>query len=185
MTAAILTDESLAVFETRRLSVVKEGREESGHTQVTDDGSEVRVAVSAAALRFEQEFLSTLNGGADVTIARTAPDMTVTFDGNECTYDGPETVPVGQITAKIENQSQKMFGLAIVTLDEGKTFEDLDAWPSVDKPPWAELIIFAEAPERGHSIVAVDVTKGPIFLVCFTAYPEAKIGVLGPVEAGD
>lgn len=185
LAAAILTDESLATFETRRLTVVEEGAEESGHTVVTDDGAEVRVAVSADALCFEEKFLSTLNGGVDVTITRRAADMTIRFDGSGCTYDGPETVSVGQLIANIDNQSQKNFGLAIVRLEEGKTFEDLDVWPSVDKPPWAELIIFAAVSPLGRSTLVADVTEGPIFLVCFTAPPEAKIGVLGPVEVRD
>jgi hypothetical protein len=112
--------------------------------------------------------------------------MTVTFDGNECTY-GPETVSVGEIIVNwnIENQDHEKFGLTIVTLDEDKTFEDLDAWPSVDKPSWARLVVFAEARPGSLSPVVADVTEGPIFLVCFTAYPEAKTGVLGPVEVGD
>jgi len=70
LTAAISVNESLAAIETRKLRVVEEDGQENGHTKVTDDGVEVRVAVSADAPRFEQEFLSTLNGGADVTIAR-------------------------------------------------------------------------------------------------------------------
>jgi hypothetical protein len=114
-------------------------------------------------------------------------DMTITFHGNGCTYDGPEMVSVGQIVANwnIENQDHEKCGLAIVTLDEGKTFEDLDAWPSVDKPPWATLVSFAETGPGGDSPAVADVTDGPIFLVCFTAYPEAKVGVLGPVEVVD
>jgi hypothetical protein len=84
----------------------------------------------------------------------------------------------------IENQNHDKYGLAILTLDEAKTFEDLDAWPSVDKPSWAKLITFAEARLDSLSPVVADVTEGPIFLVCFTAYPEAKVGVLGPVKVG-
>ena len=95
-------------------------------------------------------------------------------------FDGPIIV-----NWNIENQDREKFGLAIVTLDEGKTFENLDVWPSVDKPPWATLVAFAEACPGSLSPMVADVTEGPIFLVCFTAYPEAKIGVLGPVGDGD
>jgi hypothetical protein len=38
-------------------------------------------------------------------------------------FDGPDHRELN-----IENQDHEKFGLAIVRLDEGKTFEDLDAW---------------------------------------------------------
>ncbi len=178
--AAMVADESLASFETRRLSVVEEGRREQGHVIEDEGGAEVRVANSIDARRFEEDFLSTLNGGREVTVAEQIPDVVVTSNGSNCAYDGPETVAVGDLTAATENQSDGRVGLAAVTLDEGKTFEDLEAWPSVNKPPWAELIGFAEGPARGHSVAVIDVTKGPIYLVCLT--PGSKLAVLGPVE---
>lgn len=61
LAAAVLTDESLAVFETRTLTVVEAVGPESGWTQTAADGREVRVAVSADGKRFEQVFLDTLN----------------------------------------------------------------------------------------------------------------------------
>jgi pyrimidine-specific ribonucleoside hydrolase len=179
-TAAILADESLASFETRRLSVAEEGREEQGHVIEDAGGVAVRVAASIDARRFEEDFLSTLNRGGEVSIAEQVPDIVITSDGTNCAYDGPETVPVGDLTATIENQSDGRVGLAAVTLDEGRTFDDLDAWPSVNKPPWAELIGFAEGPARGRSVAVINVTKGPIYLVCLT--PKSKLAVLGPVE---
>ena len=117
----------------------------------------------------------------------TTPDptvMTVTVEGGKCTYSGPTTVTAGTITVNwnIVGQNHDKYGLAIVTLDEGKTFEDLDAWPSVGKPPWAELLAFREKSTEGHTTVETNVTKGPFFMVCFTAYPEKKAEVLGPVD---
>jgi len=61
LTAAILTDESLAQFETRRLTVVDQEGPESGRTRPDENGAQVRVAVSADAGRFEQAFLEALN----------------------------------------------------------------------------------------------------------------------------
>jgi len=182
-TAAILVDESLASFATRRLSVVEEGREEQGHVIEGEGGAEVKVATSIDARRFMQDFLSTLNGGGEVIIAEPTPDAVVTSDGTSCIYEGPEVVPIGELTLMIENESDGAVVLAVVTLDEGKTFEDIDDWPSVNKPPWAELIGFAEGPAHGHSVAAIDVTEGPIYLVCLT--PESKLGVAGSVEVED
>jgi hypothetical protein len=82
----------------------------------------------------------------------------------------------------VQSRAHDLFGLAIVTLDEGKTFQDLDAWPSTDQPPWTTLLSFAEAsPGSGLRTVWVPAQKRPIFMVCFTAYPETKTTVLGPV----
>jgi pyrimidine-specific ribonucleoside hydrolase len=61
LTAAILTDNSLATFETRNLTVIEEEGNQSGRTQASEGGAPVRVAVDVEAERFEQMFLDTLN----------------------------------------------------------------------------------------------------------------------------
>lgn len=61
LAAAILTDNSLAAFETRNLTVIEEEGNQSGHTQASESGVPVRVAVDVEAERFEQLFLDTLN----------------------------------------------------------------------------------------------------------------------------
>jgi inosine-uridine nucleoside N-ribohydrolase len=61
LAAAILTENSLATLENRRLVVIEEEGSESGRTQVNANGASIRVAVSADSERFEQLFLDTLN----------------------------------------------------------------------------------------------------------------------------
>ena len=61
LAAAILTDNSLAVFETQNLTVIEEEGDQSGRTQASESGAPVRVAVDVEAERFEQLFLDTLN----------------------------------------------------------------------------------------------------------------------------
>ncbi len=61
LAAAILTDNSLAAFETRNLTVIEEESNQSGRTQASESGAPVRVAVDVEAERFEQMFLDTLN----------------------------------------------------------------------------------------------------------------------------
>jgi pyrimidine-specific ribonucleoside hydrolase len=61
LAAAILTNEGLGTFETKRLSIVTQEGPESGRTLLAANGSTVRVAVSADGSRFEQLFLDTLN----------------------------------------------------------------------------------------------------------------------------
>jgi inosine-uridine nucleoside N-ribohydrolase len=61
LAAAILTDNSLAAFETRNLTVIEEESNQSGRTQASESGAPVLVAVDVEAERFEQLFLDTLN----------------------------------------------------------------------------------------------------------------------------
>lgn len=61
LAAAILTDNSLATFETKTLIVVEEEGIDSGRTQVSEGGASIRVAVNADGERFEQLFLDALN----------------------------------------------------------------------------------------------------------------------------
>jgi len=113
--------------------------------------------------------------------------MTVTFTGEKCSYDGPQQVTAGEIVVDwiVDNEDHDRYGLAVVTLDEGKTFADLDAWPSTDQPPWLQLVDFADVGPGSRLLMVADVEQGPIYFVCFTAYPETKMGTLGPVEVGE
>lgn len=61
LTAAILVDESLARFETRRLAVVAAEGPDSGRVIVQDTGPAVRYAATADKARFEHAFLEALN----------------------------------------------------------------------------------------------------------------------------
>lgn len=61
LAAAILTDNSLAAWQTRKIIVIDEEGPESGRTKPVENGFPVQVAVSADRSRFEDLFLSTLN----------------------------------------------------------------------------------------------------------------------------
>jgi pyrimidine-specific ribonucleoside hydrolase len=60
--AAVLTDNSLATFENKTLTVIEKAGPDSGRTKVNENGASIRVAVNADRKRFEQLFLETLNG---------------------------------------------------------------------------------------------------------------------------
>jgi lysophospholipase L1-like esterase len=112
--------------------------------------------------------------------------ITVTFEGDECVYHDPDAFPAGRISVVLDVEDQKdheEYGLAVLTLDEGKTYEDLDAWSSTDQPTWAQLHgILEEIPQGSRAEMTVTAFEGPLFLVCFTAYPVTKSGTLGPIE---
>lgn len=197
LVAAVATDESLVSLESRKISVVEDEGPEIGRTKESDTGTAVRVALSADPHRFQQEFLETLNGGAQIAIdwsaenvtpTPPAPILTITFSsGNQCTLEGLNTIPAGTNAFNwIEDiQEYEKYGLAVVTLDPGKTIDDLQAWPTTDQPPWVQLVDLEEATPGSRSTLVVDVTQGPIYFVCFYANPETKFGALGPVEVGN
>ena len=111
--------------------------------------------------------------------------ISVTFDGDACSYEGPKTISAGPVRFhwKIEGESRDAYGLALLTLDEDKTFDDLDAWSSTDQPPWSYHITFRERCPSDLSPFEVRLKEGrPIFVVCFTRDPEAKVGVCGPFQ---
>jgi len=61
LAAAILTDNSLAAFETKTLTVIDSEGPESGRTMVSENGTSIRVAVNADRQQFEKVFMDTLN----------------------------------------------------------------------------------------------------------------------------
>jgi inosine-uridine nucleoside N-ribohydrolase len=61
LAAAILSENSLATFENKTLIVIESEGDDSGRTQVSENGAPIRVAVNADGERFEQLFLDTLN----------------------------------------------------------------------------------------------------------------------------
>jgi len=73
LTAAILTDEGLATYQTQNLCVIEEEGPESGRTVVRENCPNIRVAVSADRLKFETVFLDTLNTQLPTVTLTTTP----------------------------------------------------------------------------------------------------------------
>jgi pyrimidine-specific ribonucleoside hydrolase len=117
------------------------------------------------------------------------PLLTFTFRNGTCDYEGPDKLDAGKITLKFsieEGNTDAMDGVAVVgaTIDEGKTFADLDEWPSTDQPPWVDVVSFNEFFPTGNDELdkefSIRLSEGPVFFVCF--FPDAKIGTHGPLE---
>ncbi len=114
------------------------------------------------------------------------PVLVFTFRNGTCDLEGPSSINSGPIKMKIvieEGNEEAMQGVAVVTatLDESKTIADLEAWPSTDKPPWANIISLNEHfPGSLEKEFSVRISSGPAYFVCFL--PDAKIGAHGPLE---
>lgn len=113
-----------------------------------------------------------------------AADMTITFAGETCTYDIPKQLHAGKITVNwiVEPKDHEEFGLAFLTLNNGKTVNDLKAWRGNNPPDWSQLFALRDALPDSRSTVVADVETGPFYLVCFHA--DTTVGVLGPIEVG-
>ncbi|MCB9142529.1 MAG: nuclear transport factor 2 family protein [Anaerolineales bacterium] len=127
-----------------------------------------------------------------IAVAKAEPEQpafTITFDGDQCAYDGPDTLPSGQrITTVLDVTDQnayRSYGFAVVTLYGDKTMADLEAWPSTDQPPWTKLYSLTDDIPQGTRFEEdAWLVDGPVYLVCFTATDQDvfKSDVVGPIE---
>ena len=115
----------------------------------------------------------------------------MTIKENDCTLEGPTTIPHVVLTINLVMDEQKPTesGYALITLKEGKTIEDLKAYPSAVQPDWVNLIHGVHEYTNGthtYTYNYANVTMDQIlYLACFRADPEtgviAKIGAFGPI----
>lgn len=118
------------------------------------------------------------------------PEVTITFSGDTCAYSGSKSLPDKfNINIVVEGQGKTMYGYVLVTLDEGKTIEDLQAWPSSDPPEWLKDNLRETGPVFGPGNTkqildwsSYESVVTPIYFVCFADNPVRKIGALGPIE---
>jgi hypothetical protein len=122
------------------------------------------------------------------------PVFTVTFEGDQCSVSGMDTLTAGQpVTMKLDVTDQDEFdqyGFVMVTLHEGWTKADLEDWKQANQPYFVHSIA---------SIVQVNAGKlveGPKFmpeadsynfkeeayLVCLTAHPLSPSNIVGPIK---
>jgi len=122
----------------------------------------------------------------DATPSASPSEITVTFEGDECIYNGPESVPAGRIPILLDVRDQtahEEYFVGVSTLDEGKTYDDLVAAPfETGLPLWVHDQGSVSADKGTSQSTTVILYEGPMYLVCLTTPPDQKTGVLGPVE---
>jgi hypothetical protein len=116
---------------------------------------------------------------------------TITFSGETCTYSGPKSLSAKfDLNVVVKSQTDTVYGFVIVTLQAGKTIEDLQVWPSVDPPEWLKNMLNDTGPvfasgttKQNVDLAAYSYYSGdPIYFACFADKPTRKIGALGPIE---
>jgi hypothetical protein len=116
-------------------------------------------------------------------------DIVVTFAGGICKYEGPATLPAGELTVTIDakDRDKEAFAAAWFNLAPGKGLSDLiKAQDSPSPPPWADMLALQEAPPGGSKTYSLKVEKGPLYLLCWSGSPDQSRGVgsKGPLEVG-
>ena len=158
LAAALLVDPDLATVEPRTISVLEGARQTHGKTADDPNGAPVNVAVGADPLAFEQEFLSVLNGGANVAPMRPDHDAVIEIGETGCAYAGPTELPEGLAAVQMDNESRAAWNAIVVRIDPDHTFGDLARLvrtfePTDEPPPW--IIFVTESPSApGTSALA-------------------------------
>jgi len=184
LNAAALLDESLLTLEERTVSVITEGGPAEVGTMTDDpDGHPVRVAVAADREAFEASYFTTLMG-EPFTPVDVAPDVTVTFDGDAWTHDFPEELPLGPLVLAFDNSSASPAFVPVVWLLGDATLEDLEAWGSVDQPPFTGLAGLAFAEPGASVLPVVDITYEGTNIVAGVAVEPFSREILTTFEAG-
>ena len=107
-------------------------------------------------------------------------DIVVTFAGGICKYEGPATLPAGELTVTInaQDRDKEAFAAAWFNLAPGKGLSDLiKAQNSPSPPPWADMLALQEAPPGGSKTYSLTLEKGPLYLLCWSGSPDQSRGV--------
>jgi pyrimidine-specific ribonucleoside hydrolase len=180
LAAVTLVDPDVVQTEPRSVAIVESPGSDEGATVESADGVEIEVAVGADRSRFEGDFLTALNDGTPVEANIPAPDLTVTFDGRECTFEGQTSFqsagPTARVVVELVNESE--LGLSLASgLHEGYSWDRLvddAARVETEGPPdyWeltGEVTIEAKTMSGGRVIGALDLAPGTHALACATS----------------
>lgn len=182
LSAAALIDPELVETTRIPLEVIRDGPD-LGRTARSDSGTEMLVALTADAERFEESLISVLNGGIPVSLPERVADIEVSFDGEQCSFEGAASVSSGSLILRAENLSDIEFGVPTLTLEAGYSVQDILDWPESVNPPWSEVVGWLEPPRGGHAFSTVDATEGPLYVVCVVE--QRARAVMTPIAVGD
>jgi inosine-uridine nucleoside N-ribohydrolase len=180
LAAVTLVHPDVVETERRPIMVVEDQGHDEGATIESADGIEVDVAVAADRSRFETIFLTALNGGTPVEANIPEPDLVVTFDGNQCTFEGPTSFQSAGTTARVvvEVVNESELGLSLASgLYEGYSWDRLVydvARVDTEGPPdyWeltGQVTIEAKTLSGGRLTGALDLAPGSHALACATS----------------
>jgi hypothetical protein len=107
-------------------------------------------------------------------------EATLSFDGTNCTYHGPDVVPAGDMKITLTNTSEYDGDIWIVKLDEGRTWQEMLDFigvpgSNVHPPEWTDgTIIKGDVPDNPDAQI-FQLSKGTYVINCCTCNE-----ILGP-----
>jgi hypothetical protein len=149
-------------------------------TQVILAGALAALAIVAAACGSEsadepRAADNQTNKSADTD----APESTdFTYVATEFAFDGPETLPAGDLTLTLDNQGEQNHEMAVIELLDGKSIDDVNALfeKGMPKgpPEWAREVggTYAKPGKTGE--LEADMGVGNYVLLCFVSDKETK-----------
>jgi inosine-uridine nucleoside N-ribohydrolase len=176
LAAAAVIDRDLLTTEPADIAVVTEDGPDIGRTIRSTDGHPIDVATSADAGRFEDLLLRTLDDvGTDEALVEPPPpvaDAVVTYDGTDCTYDGPTTVTAGRMGFTFETDDSTWVA-AVAQLTGESTIDEVVAWVEANR----------DVPEAPRGIDDVSVVPAGTTMYVTVAAPGVGV-VCSPYEPG-
>ena len=101
--------------------------------------------------------------------------LQLTFDGEQCTYEGPSELSAGEIEIVFHNESSEDIGFEFVRLDEGRTTQDMIDYLAEEafRPPWTVDVWFQNRISANASSIPAPRTLQPGLhtLACSTWTP--------------
>ncbi len=185
LAAVAIVDPGVVTTETRRLSVVEAPGAQQGALVESPAGSQVQLATRADRRRFEEAFLSGLNGGVPAVVEIPAPDLTVRFTGSTCTFEGTTAYesdgPMTRVVVELLNESESPIAVAS-GLHEGVSWEQLERdaaeLEDASEPPayWestGSIVMFGASVTGGRTTGRLDLAPGAHALACVTEDNQA------------
>jgi inosine-uridine nucleoside N-ribohydrolase len=121
LAAVVATDEAVVTLEERLITI-----DGGGATVEDTNGKVIRVAVAADPAAFEAHFYSAIIGTADPGIPAWQPDAVLTWDGTDCTYEGPDPLPE-DFFIRLDNNTGEFMAFVTGIYDAGTTLADFNA----------------------------------------------------------
>ncbi|HSP28871.1 MAG TPA: nucleoside hydrolase, partial [Ilumatobacteraceae bacterium] len=142
LAAAAVIDRGVLTTERADIAIVTDEGPESGRTIRSETGSPIDVATDADGVMLEDLLLRTLDGlSPEEALVEPPPpvgEAVVTYDGTNCTYDGPTTVPAGRIGFRFDS-TDPTWVAAVAHLTGDLTIDEIVTWieanPTAQEPP--------------------------------------------------
>lgn len=101
-----------------------------------------------------------------------ATPVVYTITAKDFSYDAPDTMTAGMVTLRLVNQGPELHHVQLVRLDEGKTYQDLEAGlksmkPGSPPPPWVHDVAGPNTPvPGGEQSITEELAPGNYALLC-------------------